>query len=326
MISLFKKTYSKYFIIARNCLRTGMEDPRNQKYLWVRIEPPSGNLSLTPNDRARIWEEISQPSYRDKLVRHLLLHLSKDQIPRLRNAPFVQYTWAAWAVLSPIFRSIPFPITKVGTQSYLLRSVQNQGLADILKESTRIHSFTLSHALKYSLMRDTRFLLIVSLLLAFLIWLTVAPEILTNCPRCLTSPDFELLQRCVRDTFVEQVCTSHRVSSPCECGEGLNKAARDLLIDSNENLFYDPLDINKKTRARSCATYLAVIILTIVLSTCRIYLRVWCVSLMKKGGSIQKSKRARKRMCVLTERVILRRIASQRSKTKRRGKAMSSVC
>lgn len=62
------------------------------------------------------------------------------------------------------------------------------------------------------------------------------------------SPDLKLLSKVVKETLLENVCSSHPdVSSPCECGEPLNKSAndREMRTDEGRHMGYgkeDPKD------------------------------------------------------------------------------------
>jgi hypothetical protein len=49
-------------------------------------------------------------------------------------------------------------------------------------------------------------------------------------PEALSTPDLKLLFQVVRDTFLDRVCSSHQICSPCECGEPLNSVAKVLFI------------------------------------------------------------------------------------------------
>lgn len=84
-------------------------------------------------------------------------------------------------------------------------------------------------------------------------------------PEALCAPDLELLSRVVKDTFVERVCSYHHVSSPCDCGEPLNKAARDLFEEPS----FDPLELNKtrhNARIKTLSIFVAYLIISLALT------------------------------------------------------------
>ena len=100
-------------------------------------------------------------------------------------------------------------------------------------------------------------------MIGFSVWWCSAPEPLLVKPGALCSPDLELLFKVVKDTFVNHVCSSHpQVTSPCDCGEPLNSAARDLF----EEPPFDPLGINNTHRIKALSFFMASIILSIALA------------------------------------------------------------
>ena len=66
----------------------------------------------------------------------------------------------------------------------------------------------------------------------------------------------------VQDTFINRVCSSHHVTSPCECGEPLNSVAKDLF----EEPAFDPLGIKKTGRVKALSVYFAAIVLSLALA------------------------------------------------------------
>lgn len=91
-------------------------------------------------------------------------------------------------------------------------------------------------------------------------WFSVPEQVLVN-PGVLTSPNLHLVMQVAKDTFLDGVCSNHpQVYSPCDCGEPLNNAARDLL---KEPLPFDPLDMAK---LKALSVFMASIILSLVLA------------------------------------------------------------
>ncbi|KAF3965442.1 hypothetical protein CMV_010366 [Castanea mollissima] len=108
----------------------------------------------------------------------------------------------------------------------VLRSPERkQGLADVTREMSRIKEFRLNDALLYSYMYDLRFALLTCLVIGFSIWWMAVPEPLLESPKALCSPNLEMLVNVARDTYVNKVCSTHSLPSPCECGEPLNNSA-----------------------------------------------------------------------------------------------------
>jgi hypothetical protein len=152
---------------------------------------------------------------------------------------------------------LPF---KVGT---LMRSPDRKpGFSDRnrLSSTGRIRSFRLSDALLYSYCRDLRFVLLTGLCIGFSVWWSIAPEELLAKPEALCSPDFSLIVRVVKDTYLNKVCSTHNVPLPCECGAPLNKAAIHLFTPEES---FDPLGLNSKWRSVSFFVASVVLILAL---------------------------------------------------------------
>lgn len=117
-------------------------------------------------------------------------------------------------------------------------------------------------ALTYSYNRDIRFVLLICLLLGFSIWWFLAPELLLFKPAALCSPDLDRIVRVIRETYLNQVCSTHQVPLPCECGYPLNKVAVHLF--SPEEI-YDPLGLGiNPPKKRSIAVFVAMVVLSLV--------------------------------------------------------------
>lgn len=139
----------------------------------------------------------------------------------------ILYTFAEWMPITA-WEALPFQVVPYRTP--LIRSpVQKPGLLNVLGDSytERIKSFNLKEAIRYSYLKDLRFILCLCAMLGFSIWWIVAPEPLLIKPAALCSPDLSTIFKVVRETFIDQVCCSHpQVASPCDCGEPLNKTAK----------------------------------------------------------------------------------------------------
>lgn len=144
----------------------------------------------------------------------------------------------------------------------VLRSPERkQGLADVTRETGRIKEFRLKDALLYSYMYDLRFALLTCLVIGFSIWWMAVPEPLLVSPKALCSPDLEMLVNVARDTYVNKVCSTHSLPSPCECGEPLNNSARYIL----EKEEFDPIKLHPNRR-RAAYIYIAAIVLSLALA------------------------------------------------------------
>lgn len=62
-----------------------------------------------------------------------------------------------------------------------------------------------------------------------------------------TADNLEFVTKVVKDTFLNKICSTHHVSCPCECGEPINRVARDLF---EEPAAFDPLEVNKNRRIK----------------------------------------------------------------------------
>lgn len=84
-------------------------------------------------------------------------------------------------------------------------------------------------------------------------------------PDALFSTDLGLVVKVVRETFVDQICSEHHVPSPCDCGEPLNKVARDLF---EPNSTFDPLCLENSTsrRVKAFSVFVASIVLSLALT------------------------------------------------------------
>ncbi|GLU24479.1 hypothetical protein SLE2022_404100 [Rubroshorea leprosula] len=101
-------------------------------------------------------------------------------------------------------------------------------------------------------------------MIGFSIWWYTAPEPLLYHPRALASPNLNLLSSVVKDTYEYSICSTHQLPSPCDCGEPLNRAAKEMFSDTAYP--FDPLNQKKIKRVSSVSIYLASILLTIMLS------------------------------------------------------------
>lgn len=71
------------------------------------------------------------------------------------------------------------------------------------------------------------------------------------------------LTQVVKDTYIDAICSQHRLPSPCDCGEPLNTVARDLFTEPHE---FDPLQLNHRGKMKGLALLVGSIILSLALS------------------------------------------------------------
>lgn len=122
----------------------------------------------------------------------------------------------------------------------------------------------MSDAIIYSYSRDLRFVTLVCAILGFSAWWGLAPWPLLEHPDTLWSPDLGSVFQLAKATFTDHVCSTHHVSSPCECGEPLNRTTRALL----EKPSFDPLGLNPIpiSRVEALSVFVGCILLILVLS------------------------------------------------------------
>lgn len=234
---------------------------------WIRLKCRNNNR----------LSEMVQPKvlphhYLCNLLYILDTALSGNRYSLWRNSDGWEflYTFAYWM---PITAREALPFEVVPYRNPLIRSaVLKPGLLNLFSDSDRgwCKSLNLKEIIRYSYLRDMRFILCLCSMLGFSIWWIVAPEPLLLNPAALCSPDLSTLIKVVRETFIDQVCSSHpQVASPCDCGEPLNKTARAMF---QEHQTFDPLSIDEPTTARrqalikSLSVYIGCILLTMVLA------------------------------------------------------------
>jgi hypothetical protein len=232
----------------------------------VRNRGRSRQTPLTPLliqlEREELLETLKLQSYKEQCKRMIRQAPPGAREMRLEfpswSAVYSLYPWEAYgAELSQL------PFKRSSGRSNLVRSPDSKlGLADITRNTSRVKAFCLQNAIIYSYFKDIRFVLVLCAMIGYSVWWVTAPEQLLHKPEALASPDLQLIINVVKDTYVNHVCSTHHLPSPCECGEPLNKTAISLL-ESKDDVF-DPLDLNK--RARALSVFFASILLSIALS------------------------------------------------------------
>lgn len=173
------------------------------------------------------------------------------------------------AVLNHEFSSwIPYAVRRSQRSlggAALLRSPDRQpSLQDAVGREARIRDIGFSQALSYSYYLDSRFILLVCLLLGFSVYCALVPRAFLEAPHVICYPDLGELIKIGKDTYFNHKCSLHATPSPCSCGESLNKAVP-IYLNSQE-LPFDPLGAGVKSRAAGVAVFLGAVILSLALS------------------------------------------------------------
>lgn len=93
----------------------------------------------------------------------------------------------------------------------------------------------------------------------------IAPDPLLKKPLAQCSPNIKLIINAIQDTYVNHTCSEHiGISSPCECGEPLNKETMDLFPLTS----FDPLDIDniQSGKLKTVGVMVATIIISLALT------------------------------------------------------------
>lgn len=180
--------------------------------------------------------------------------------PVTRDRGFLNYVFSPWVPYGIKKGFLPFLFG-----GNLMRSPERQpGLQDAIGRSARIRDFTLSEALSYGYSLDSRFILLMCLLLGFTLYCFIVPGPFLEAPGLILSTDLKELIRIGRDTYVDHICSTHHTPSPCVCGEPLNRAMP-ILLNSQE-LPFDPLELGVKSRGYGVGVFVGAVILSLALS------------------------------------------------------------
>lgn len=252
-MSLFWKLTSGYTVL------------RKMDNVWSRDEIISPNNTISYNDP--IWLRYKYRRRRDQNSNFNRQLVEKDGMIFYQSARYeykFEYKNGPWKPVQSTIHNERLP---------LIRSPEKKvGLGEVPKlaltvQNPRIVDLNLKNTLKYSYMRDLRFISLTALAIGMTAWWAMTPyPILSNPLSIYLTPDPEMLIRGVRDTFINKVCTVHNLPSPCECSEPLNKTAKKLF---EEQETFDPLgqiDNERQTLKKGLAISYATIILCLALS------------------------------------------------------------
>lgn len=227
---------------------------------WIKLENMQAHGEIGP----QLQPPLELPHHSQQ-KRDLIVLYGKGGMPSI---PFIHGS-SRWKVTYSFGPWVPCTanLSQLRGQMSRLRSPDRVN-KEVLENTSWIKPFRLRDAIRYSYITDMRFVLALCAMIGLSVWwynLNV-PESVLLTPDALVSPDLKLLVKVARDTFVNHVCSSHpQVSSPCDCGEPLNNAARDLLPEP----FFDPLNIlpeRKMSMLKAVSVYTASIILCIALA------------------------------------------------------------
>lgn len=177
----------------------------------------------------------------------------------------VYYYLGPWQAYGVNKAALPFKIyqTGRGRVTVMAEPRGKRGLPEVTRGSTRIKEFHLGKALMYSYLRDLRFVLVVCAMIGVTAWWALTPEPLLLKPHALCANDLGVIVNIVKETFVNKVCNLHQVSSPCECGEPVNRVARQLFEQPPD---FDPLETKRTQRTMAAAVLIAGVILSIAMA------------------------------------------------------------
>jgi hypothetical protein len=235
MKSLFFKLTS-----GQPVLRKMITDSSSEKAIWIQILDSRFN---EVNERERLWK-LLQDLHNQQLVRKSLYNTTESirryYINTNVDCYTIEYISREWKPITSYREELD---SRIGSSKLLNITHEREiGLKNLRLEIPRIKAFLLIDAIKYSLKNDIRFCITLCAILGLSMWWGIAPEPLFLKPEVLISPDIHTLYTAAKDTFINNVCTTHPlISSPCPCGEPINNEAR-ILLDNNN---FDPLGIEK---------------------------------------------------------------------------------
>lgn len=236
--------------------------PDEWSYVRSRLPLPEHVRKRNWRAHAPLW--LKERPHSNRVYDPCLLDSSSVRVPKY---DYTFSPWVPYGLGGPWFHNkkdyLPFSVPSSGAK--LLRSPDRQpGLLDAIGRTARIREIGLSEALTYGYLLDTRFILLMCLVLGLSIYSFSVPGPLLGEPTLICSPDLGDLVRIGRDTYFDHICSNHRVPSPCVCGEPLNKELP-ILLDSQE-LPFDPLSFGVKSRAFGVAVFVGAVILSLSLS------------------------------------------------------------
>ena len=266
----------QYDSIILNQMPRPTDTPLSKYPVWIKRhrfrQPVAGTSPQAVQDCMDLGcleEHMNESSHVDRLknamsrarprARQLLFRVD---YPRYHPSWEAQYSFYLWEPIRR--RRSQLPLQEYAGLKPILRSYDRKvGLKDVTRESSRVQSFGIREALIYSYYNDMRFVTVLCAMIGFSIWWFTVPEPLLYHPDALASQDLKFLTSVVKDTYEYNVCSTHQILSPCECGEPLNRAAKSMFSDKAYT--WDPLHQNKIQRVDALSIYLSSILITIMI-------------------------------------------------------------
>jgi len=251
-------------------------NPLKKVHAWVKIESNHGTDTRTDtrSESSRRFEDFYRLQLKKRSHLDSILSKIRNSTNKVYSLEYIFGPWKARYLFSPWIpnrvarRLLPFQIY-VGKDyfkdSFLLSPDRKVGLRDITRSTSRIKSFGLGEAIIYSYHRDTRFVFTLAFLIGITVWWYTAPEaLLLNPQSILLTPDPQLLTQVVKDTYIDAICSHHKLPSPCSlCNEPYNTVVRDLIKEPYQ---IDPLNLNQQGKLLGLSLLIGSIILGLALS------------------------------------------------------------
>lgn len=232
--------------------------------VWSRDEIISPNNTISYNEPIWISKIYQRRNRNSNLNRETVV---RDGMIYHRHGAYeykFEYKSGPWMPVQSTIHNERLP---------LIRSPETRvGLGEVPKlaftvKNPRIVNFDLKYTLKYSYMRDLRYISLTALAIGLTAWWAMTPYPILSDPLSIyLTPDPEMLIRGVKDTFINKVCTVHNLPTPCECSEPLNKTAKKLFEEQES---FDPLgqiDNERQSLKKGLAISYATIVLCLALS------------------------------------------------------------
>ena len=234
------------------------------EWSYVRSRLPLPDLIRQSNWQAHAPLWIKERPISNRVYDPCVLDSSIVRVPKYK---YTFSPWVPYGLVGPWFQTnkcyLPFSVPSSGAK--LLRSPDRQpGLQDAIGGRARIRNIGLKEALTYSYLSDLRFILLICLLLGFSAYCFLVPGPMLVMPSLILSPNLGDHLDVARDTYLNNICTVHKLPSPCHCGEAVNRAML-ILLDSKE-LPFDPLQLGLQSRAAGVAVFIGAVILGMALS------------------------------------------------------------
>lgn len=109
-----------------------------------------------------------------------------------------------------------------------------------------------------------RLTMILCVLSGIFLWNIVTPTPLFLHTDALRSSNIKLLTYAAKNTYFDNVCSTHPLVTSCPCGEEWNSAVKSILNDYVYE--FDPLERNQTSKVKALSIYLSMVIVTVLLT------------------------------------------------------------